>query len=366
MSTASPVVARDTAIDTIWYTRCPVPTASGIAFRNGWLAEEFAADGIAVRSFQEDAKGEDYSRHHYDHELPGLFREGGNMLAIAAQAQGAPNKLIGLTFIDEGQAIVVRPDSGISAPEHLKGKRIALPAYSELPIRRSTRGSSIGRGMTLAGVKGALASAGLGLDDVRFVELPYEERAIRFARSRDPGEQAAGSRRWWGLQHLAEGKVDAVYVKGAAAADAVRELGLAVGIDLDLLPDPRFRVNNGTPRPITVHADLIEHHFDLVVRFLQQTLRASDWAADNLEGVRAILEGETRGQRAGVLAAYRDGFHTSLHPTLDPQRLALFRRQKDFLWLHGFLDRDFDFDAWVDPRPLEEARRRHAQATRAA
>jgi hypothetical protein len=26
-----------------------------------------------------------------------------------------------------------------------------------------------------------------------------------------------------------------------------------VAVDLDALPDPRFRVNNGTPRPITVH-----------------------------------------------------------------------------------------------------------------
>ena len=36
--------------------------------------------------------------------------------------------------------------------------------------------------------------------------------------------------------------------------------GLVVGIDLDGFSDRRFRVNNGTPRPITVHERLLEEH----------------------------------------------------------------------------------------------------------
>ncbi len=54
------------------------------------------------------------------------------------------------------------------------------------------------------------------------------------------------------LQAVKDGLVDAVYVKGAAAQDGARKLGLTVGIDLDKLPEKRFRVNNGTPRPIKV------------------------------------------------------------------------------------------------------------------
>ena len=38
---------------TLWYTRCPAPTAASIAIREGWLEEEFAPDGIAVRSISE-------------------------------------------------------------------------------------------------------------------------------------------------------------------------------------------------------------------------------------------------------------------------------------------------------------------------
>ncbi|MEJ1959519.1 MAG: hypothetical protein WDM70_08945 [Nitrosomonadales bacterium] len=158
-------------MDRIWFTRCPVPTATGLAHRLGWLSEDFAADGIPLATLQEEGQGSALSRHHYDHELPGLFREGGNLLAIAARAQGAPSRLIGLTWIDEGQSIIVRPDSGITEPKHLKGLRVALPAYTDFPIRKPTRGSSIGRGMALHGFKGALSYAGLTLQDVKFVEV---------------------------------------------------------------------------------------------------------------------------------------------------------------------------------------------------
>jgi ABC-type nitrate/sulfonate/bicarbonate transport system substrate-binding protein len=115
-------------------------------------------------------------------------------------------------------------------------------------------------------------------------------------------------------------------------------------------------VNNGTPRPITVHESLLNSHFDIVVRFLAQTLRAADWAKDNLQAVYDILKCETRAGDEGVTAAYRDGFHRHLHPDLSAERLELLRIQKTFMWVHGFLDADFDLEAWVDPRPLAAAR----------
>jgi len=354
-ASVAPVSSRKPALDKLWFTRCPVPTPSAIAYKLGWLTEEFARDGIQLATFQEDAKNGELSRHHYDHELQGLFREGGNMLPIASRAQGSPNRLIGLTWIDEGQAIIVRKDSAINQPRDLKGARIALPGFVEKQIPSHVRGTSIGRGMTLAGVKGALWYAGLGFDDVSFVEIPV----LPFTTNAAPREGLF--RLWWGLQHLAEGKVDAVYVKGAAATQHVRELDLRVGIDLDRLPDRRFRVNNGTPRPITVHQDLLDDHYDLVVRFLEQTLRAADWAATNLEGVQQILQSETRGDADAVIATYRDGFHERLHPTLDRERVELFRQQKNFLLTHGFLDRDYDFDAWIEPRPLADAIERRAR-----
>ena len=342
-----------TALDRIWFTRCPVPTATGLAYKLGWLAEEFAADGLPVDTLQDS--NSELRRHHYDHRLPALIREGGNLLAFGARSQGEPTRLVGLTWIEEWQTILVRPDSGISKPEHLKGKKLALPTWTDHAIASHQRGSSIARGMSLHGYKGALASAGLTFDDVEFVEVPANRSA--------PVEDLAGGRAGngnlaglWALQRLLDGEVDALYVKGAAAVDAAKKLGIVVGINLDHLPERRFRVNNGTPRPITVHQSLIDDHFDVLARFLYQTLRAADWARDNLAGVRDVLQSETRGSAEAVKEAYSDDALRSLHPTLDAERLDLFEQQKKFLWLHGFIDNDFALSDWVDPRPLEAAR----------
>jgi ABC-type nitrate/sulfonate/bicarbonate transport system substrate-binding protein len=342
--------------DEIWFTRCPVPTATGIAYKLGWLTEAFAADGIALKTLQESSA--ELGRHHYDHRLPTLIREGGNMLAFGARAQGEPTKLIGLTWIEESQLILARPDSGIASAADLKGKRLALPGWNSNPIPSHVRGTSIARGMSLAGYKGVLASAGLTLDDVDLVETPDSLRNIGGA-GRDL-DQRRGPSRLWPIEALVAGKVDAIYVKGAAALDQARENGLVWAIDLDALPDPRFRVNNGTPRPITVHQSLLDHHFELVVRFLAVTLRAADYVANDPAALREILEFETSGSAAAVDSAYAK-LHEGLHPTLDPERLALFDLQKKFLFTHGFLDADFPLADWIDPRPLEAARAFNAQ-----
>lgn len=336
----------------IWFTRCPVPTATGLAYKLGWLGEEFTGEGIAVQTLQDNRQ---LGRHHYDHRIDTLVREGGSILALAARAQGAPSRLIGLTWIDEWQAILARPDSGIAVTADLKGKRLALPQWTPNDISDHARGSSISRGMSLQGYRGALRHAGLGFEDVRLVEVPAN-RPVQVESAR-----AGLDRLWSGIDYLVEGKVDAVYVKGASAVDAAQAAGVVVGIDLDALPGQAFRINNGTPRPITVHEDFIEHHFDHLVRFLDQTLRAADWARENQQDVLDILAAETRGSVQAVSAAYRNDFHLSLHPSLSAERLALFEEQKKFLWLYGFLERDFDFSQWVDPRPLEAALALRAQ-----
>lgn len=347
-SKSNTVVDHANKLKEIWFTRCPVPTATGLAYKLGWLKQEFDKDGISVSTIQDAPRY--FARHHYDHELPTLIREGGSLLSLAARAQGARTKLIGLTWIDEWQAILVRPDSGITQPRDLKGLRVALPAYIEHDIHTHVRGCSIARGMSLQGIKGALAHDSLTLDDVNFVE-------VGSGRDSAPGTRDGLGGLWCGIESLVKGEVDAVYVKGASAVDAAKRFGVVVGIDLDSFSDRRFRVNNGTPRPITVHEDFIENHFDLLARFLAQTLRAADWAKDHLEGVYEILKSETRSGDQGVAEAYRNGFHQSLHPALTTELIDLFRIQKNFTLIHGVLDRDFDLDSWIDPRPLEAARK---------
>jgi ABC-type nitrate/sulfonate/bicarbonate transport system substrate-binding protein len=335
------------AYEKIWYTRCPVPAASGVAFQLGLLSDAFGEHDIVVEALQDNPN---LIGHHFDHELVGLFREGGNIPAIAARGAGAPTRLIGLTWIEEGQSIVVRPDSGIAGPADLKGRRIGIQAWADSPAR------SFPRGMALHGFQQALQLAGLTLDDVTIVEIPSLPSGLLVRAGQAPDGAGAGVGSFLGLDRVASGEIDAVYGKGSMFAEHVAQLGLVVAVDLDQLPDRRFRVNNGTPRPITVHERLLAERPDLVVNFLAASLRASDWAAKNPVEVREILQRETFSGPLGIEAAHGANFHLSLHPDLSVERLELFDIQKQFLYAYGFFTRDFDLEDWVARAPLEEAR----------
>ncbi|MFJ8129514.1 ABC transporter substrate-binding protein [Streptomyces hydrogenans] len=319
--------------ETLWFTRCPVPTATGVAADRGWLAAEFAPDGIAVRSLQDADPGADRAAH-YTHDLPGLFREGGNVPALWARSRGQDTRLVGLTWIEERQAVLVAPGSPVRDAGALRGLRLAVPRH-DVPI-------DFWRAMALRGFEGALASAGLGPDDARLVDVP-----------------AAGHTGQWAaeLDALRRGEVDAVYVKGALAVESARLAGAEVAVELDALPDTAHRVNNGTPRPLTVHQDLLDRHPDLVARFLAVLLRAADWAAGEPAEVARILGAETGAGAEGVAGAYRDGTHRTLHPDLSDTRLDLLARQEAALRAHGFLPEAVDIRAWADPEPLRRAHR---------
>ncbi|MGW1819211.1 ABC transporter substrate-binding protein [Streptomyces sp. NPDC002125] len=317
--------------DTLWFTRCPVPTATGIAADRHWLGEEFAPDGIAVRSLQDAAADADRATH-YTHALPGLFREGGNVPALWARSRGEATRLIGLTWIEERQVVLVAPGAGIRGAHALRGRRLAVPSHA-IAI-------DFWRAMALRGFEGALGSAGLELGDAVLVDVPADAHGGQWAAE---------------LDALRRGDVDAVYVKGAVAVEAARRAGAEVALELDELPDRRFRVNNGTPRPITVHQRLLDDHPDLVDRFLAVLLRAADWATRHPADVDRILGAETGAGADGVAGAYRPGTHLTLRPTLSAERLALLAEQEAALRAHSFLPERVDVDAWADPEPLRRA-----------
>lgn len=348
-------------IDTLWYTRCPVPTASGIAHGLGTLADAVSGAGLDFRILQ-DADAQT-ALHHFDHQLTGLIREGGNVPALAARAVGAPTRLIGLTWVDEAQQILVAADSHISSAADLAGRRIAIPAWA------ADGGRSFPRAMALHGFSSALTSAGLTLTDVVVVEVDVERAPEVRGSSPAPASSealthsdATSSRAdrgravtTPGLDELLAGTVDAIYVKGARGADAAREHGLRVAVDLDTETALRGRVNNGTPRPITVHSQLLDEHPEVVVDFLVRSLDAAAWASTDLPGVRELLARETFAEGSGVEDAYGEDFHVGLAPTLDSERLDLLAVQEQFLYAHGFLKARVDVAAWADPAPLEQA-----------
>ncbi|WP_245687462.1 ABC transporter substrate-binding protein [Streptacidiphilus griseoplanus] len=322
-------------LDELWFTRCPVPTATGIAADRGLLAEEFARDGITVRSLQdlrERTPDSDLPQTHFTHELTGLFREGGNVPALWARSRGEQTRLIALTWIEERQSILVRDDDEIRTPEQLRGRRLAVPRH-DISI-------DFWRAMALHGHAGALSLAGLTLSDAELVEVP----GVRTGQWE--GELAA----------LRDGRVDAVYVKGALAVEAAHRYGARAAVDLDAAPDRRARVNNGTPRPITVHQRLLDEHPDVVARFLAVLLEAADWARRHPHGLARILSAETGAGPEGVAGAYRPGTADSLGLDLSDERLALLEQQERFLHAQGFLPAPVDVRAWADHTPLQQAR----------
>lgn len=67
MTVQTETAQAGSALERVWFTRCPVPTATGLAYKLGWLEEEFARDKLPVSTLQENA-GRELARHHYDHE----------------------------------------------------------------------------------------------------------------------------------------------------------------------------------------------------------------------------------------------------------------------------------------------------------
>lgn len=336
----------------LWYTRCPVPTASGLAYAQGWLSRRYAHWGAHLGVLQ-DAPAE-IARHHYDHALPGLIREGGSVPAIVARASGAPTRLIGLTWIEERQVLVGRPDTAL-AQIGWAGLRLAIPGWA------SQRHASHHRAMALAGFESVLRHAGLSLGDAVQVEVPVGATV-------PPGHlrQAGGGSVWVAVTAVARGLADAAYVKGSAGLAAARQAGLVILADLADLPGPRWRINNGTPRPLTVHEELLQYRPEWVVAFLEESLRAADWAQRNPSEVLGVLQAEAGGDPEDVATAYGQGLDEGFAPSLDAQRLEWLSLQVDFLARHDFLQSGVDVHAWVAPEPLLAAQAAVKSLVRAA
>lgn len=59
---------------------------------------------------------------------------------------------------------------------------------------------------------------------------------------------------------LIKGDVDAIFLKGAHAAQIAHDFALHTIIDIGSHPDPILRSNNGTPRTLTVDEDFLTQY----------------------------------------------------------------------------------------------------------
>ncbi len=338
-------------LDTLWYTRCPVPTGLGIALQKGWLEDSFRAQNTVVKSLRE-SNDKAVRESHFDHTLQNSVRHGGNIPAIWARSAGRETRVLGLSWADEVQLILTLEGSGIKSPKDLKGRRFGLPKWENVQIDFS-------RAQAIRGLENALRLHGLEVADVELVDYAISSGQSDAPAERVAGTQLFGGRRSGGqareLVGLLRGEVDAIFLKGASAAHLANLFGLHTVIDTGSHPEPLIRANNGTPRTLTVDQNLIEHHFDAAVRIVEQVINAEEWAWVHPEETRQFLARESNSSEYWVTAAYGTDAHLRLRTNLDELSITALQDFTDFLHRWRFIPNAVDVRTWIDPRAFHAA-----------
>jgi ABC-type nitrate/sulfonate/bicarbonate transport system substrate-binding protein len=332
-------------IDTLWYTRCPVPTPLGIAARLGWVDDEFNPDGITIRTLQ-DETDPNLRESHFDHKLDNSFRQGGNIPAIWARSAGRQTRVLGLTWTDEAQLILTLPKTNIRTVADLAGRRLAVATRPNDKI-------DFWKATTIRAYVVALGLHGLSEKDVEFIEFPRAEiSSVGPVRGGDPQpiEQSQEA------QALLRGEVDAIFHKGSRGLELADAIGATIVFDVG--------VNNGSPRTLTVDAGLIERDIGLVVRLVKRVLLAGRWAAEHPRETLAYVARETRSSEAAVTRAYGSDVNHHLRTDLEESSIVALGDFTDFLHRWKFIPNPLDVRAWIDPRPLELARQELAAEAR--
>ena len=338
---------------TLWYTRCPLPTASAVAIDHGFLARRFEGTGIEVRSVQSTAD-ETLRRAHFDHAARHLFRQGGNIPPIWSRSRGADTCVVGIATTREYQAIVARPDSRIRTPADLRGARLALPRRRSEPI-------DYWRAMCLRGYESALALAGLTLADVDLVDLDVTESYID-----DPAQGSRTHMPLWGPASRARrqqaevfafvrGEIDALYTSGALGVQTAALLGAREIVEVGLQGDVAAGINNQVPNLLTVDRALARERPEIVARYIVALHEAAHWSLDHADAAMRSFAREIGTAEEWLPTAYGEALMPSLTLTLDAAAIAMVGEQARFLRRHGFIDADVAIEPWIERGPLRIA-----------
>lgn len=338
---------------TIWYTRCPVATATGIALENNLFGEEFDGSDTEFRNIRELGRDK-MMQSHFDHHLDNSVREGGAIPPIWARSRGADTALLGLTFVRDSLAFLVRADAPIRRFEDLAGKRCSMPLHPKLL-------TDFMRANTERGYLCALAEHGMTAADVRFVDTIIERD---FKESANP-DVGAGRKKFestmfdYELTALLENKVDVIFTKNVQPARLQRLYPGQLRSIYDLLDarQPEHLIN-GNPRIITISRNVVEEAPELVTRYLRVLVRGASWGAAHRDGTAKIWAAEIGVELEDIYNSYRDEFNATVWPSLSEPMRHRLRVQIDFLVEKGYLTEDVDIDAWAEPGFLVDAYRR--------
>ncbi|MFC1696226.1 ABC transporter substrate-binding protein [Pseudomonadota bacterium] len=342
----------------VYYTNCPLISASNVDQELGWTREEFKKLGVKY-AFMRSVRETDWYPH-YIHNQDNLIRFGGLFPPIQVNADMRKTRLLGLTHVPyEGGCMLVRAKDNIFRMSDLKGKRIALSKSL------NTLKNDWWRIQEEQGIEMMLRMNGMTRNDVKIVEFPYPDDWYNNPAMLDPMENP--SELWLKRDHkrdlafrpaetaLLEGKVDAIYTQSKVFQHLQEATGeLAAIEDLSRYPDWRLQVAN-IPAAITCTDVMAEEHPELVVAFMKGMIRVGRWANEYKHAAAAILNRQTF--YLDVEDTYRGIKDMDMVPNLSAQNLAMVNIGKDFMLSHGYIKNDFDVNKWAAPEFFEQAAR---------
>jgi ABC-type nitrate/sulfonate/bicarbonate transport system substrate-binding protein len=343
----------------VYYTNCPLVSASNVDQELGWTKEEYKKIGISYLYLRARKENDWYP--HYIHNLDNMIRFGGLFPPIHVHADIRRTVLLGVTHAPrEGGAMMVRSRDDIYRMAELKGKKIGL-SRSQNKIKTDWWGIQEEQGIELM-----LRMNGMTRKDVEIVEFPYPDDWYDNPSMMGP-EMENPSELWLRRDHkhdlafrpletaLEKGIIDAMYIQSGPLQQLSEATGNFKAIeDLSRYPDWTLQVAN-IPAAITCTVEMAEHHPELAVTFLKGMIKAGRWANEHKRAAAAILDKQT---------FYLDVEHTyegikpiDLVPNLSPQNLRSVEIGKDFMLSHGYIKNDFDVQKWAAPEFLEKAAR---------
>ena len=342
----------------VWYTNCPLISASNVDQELGWTREEFKKLGVEYAFMRSTRENDWYP--HYIHNLDNLIRFGGLFPPIAVHADIRRTRLLGVTHAPhEGGCMLVRSRDDIYRMDELKGKKIGLSKSL------NTIKNDWWRCQEHQGIELMLRMNGMTMDDVEIVEFPYPDDWYNDPKMLDP--MINPSDLWLQRDHkhdlafrpletaLEKGVVDAIYTQSKPFQHLQEATGKFKAIeDLSKYPDWTLQVAN-IPAAITCSDVMAKKHPELVVAFMKGMIRVGRWANEHKHAAAEILDRQTF--YLDVEDTYEGIKHMDLVPNLSPQNMASVEVGKDFLLKHGYIKKDFDVQKWAAPEFLEQAAR---------
>ena len=340
----------------VYYTNCPLISASNVDQELGWTAEEFKKIGVKYAFMRSVPETDWYP--HYIHNQDNLIRFGGLFPPIDVHADYRRTRLLGVTHVPyEGGCMMVRAKDNIFRMSDLKGKKIALSKSL------NTLKNDWWRIQEEQGIEAMLMLNGMTRKDVKIVEMPYPDDWYNKPEMLTPIVNP--SELWLKRDHkrdlafrpaetaLLEGKVDAIYTQSNPLQHLQEATGeLAAIEDLSKYPDWRLQVAN-IPAAITCTDVMAEEHPELVVAFMRGMIKVGRWSNDHKRAAAFILDRQTF--YLDPEDTYQGIKHVDMVPNLSPQNLALVNIGKEFMLSHGYIKNDFDVNEWAAPEFLETA-----------